>query len=456
MDPDSLAAVIKQYEDGVITRTAFADKVTAFATSPHADQLSGMVDGITLLRVRNKPYIVAADVFFGPAAVLVIEPGAVVVIGKDVTVEVQGRLYVPGNKTKPTIIGGASADRSYKTLLLSGGRVDLAGVTMQWATSLITAQKTATTPITIEESTLDNFSFSAIEMSGADKLVIRDNLIGMNTRPENAQCEALHGTQSAVVVQGNTFGRRTGYHDVFDLEPCTDGHFPVIVNNRFLGGDDDAVDLDDCHATVVGNYFTNFRPGPTAAGTMANGGGITGSGISQPLIANNVFDGLMHAIGFKNGARPTIINNTIINCDIGITLYSSGTGAPATGVAINNILFNNKTDIILNGSWFPAYDPNQTGSLAASFNILKDAALSGKDSNLSVDPLLALANGVPYLDPKSPARRNGQGDLAVLATDLFFPIDQLKAILARDFLSDPRPFSAGKFTAIDRGAVQKP
>jgi hypothetical protein len=447
-----LAQLIQQYESGGITREAFRKALVDFPGSPRSDALRGAIDEIVLLRARGTAYRIDGDLQIGSAGALLVEGGSDVVIGAGVTVSIKGKLYVLGAADAPVSLAGASKAEAYKTLELAGARSEIVGARLRWAQTLVSVTGTGDTPILIADSQLDDFSASGVEMVMADGLVIRNNRIGVDTRPENAQCEALHGSQSAVRIEGNVFGRRAGYNDVFDLQPCKAPHNPVIFNNRFLGGDDDAIDLDDCDAIIVSNHLTGFRPGPTAAG-MANGGGITGAGGNAVLI-NNVIEDCVHAIGFKDDARPVILNNTVINNDIGITMYAAAALPAARGIAINNVLWNNKTDVILNGSWYPAYNPTTAGALEASHNVLRDPAFTGSNDNFGSDPLLERMDGVPALAAGSPARASGLGDLAGLEGKIPGSLAQLRAWLEKDYRGQPRPVAAGKFVGIDRGAVQ--
>jgi hypothetical protein len=451
--PPGLAELLQRYEAGTLARADLVAQLASFPASPRADELRGAIDEIVLVRARPMPYAVAAATQIGSAGALVIEPGASIVLGAGVTLEVRGRLYALGTRERPIAIGAASRETANKTLVLAGGRSELVGVTMRFGEHLVTVQKTGKTPILIEASRLDDWRLAAVEMDGADALLIRDSEIGVDTRPENARSEALHGTQSAVRVERNVFGRRAGYNDVIDLQPCTDGHYPVIAGNRFLGGDDDAIDLDTCHAIVVGNHFKDFRPGPTAAGE-ANGGGVTGAGDTRPLVVGNLIENCVHAIGFKDGARPLLLNNTIVGNDIGLTLYSAGEAPAGNAIAIGNVFWNNKTDLQLDGSWFRAYHPTKKGTLEASHNMLRDAGFAGRDDNLADDPRIELRDGVPHLGAGSPARGSGLGDVAALATRSYFPADALRTALEKDFLGTVRPFADGRFVGIDRGAIQ--
>src|SRR5262245_38447791 len=224
----SLAELVKQYESGIITRAQFGAGLAAFETSSKADALEGTLDEIVLLPARPAPYVIGKALQIGSKGALLIEAGAVVSIGPRVTVTIAGQLYVLGTADKPVTIAGASKAAAYDTIVISGGRSEVVGAVVRWAQRLFTIERTGMTPILIEDSKLDDFIQSGVEMRSADGMVIRNNQIGVSTAPENATCEALHGESSAVHIEGNTFGRRAGYNDVFDMQPCVAPHNPLI------------------------------------------------------------------------------------------------------------------------------------------------------------------------------------------------------------------------------------
>jgi len=194
-----------------------------------------------------------------------------------------------------------------------------------------------------------------------------------------------------------------------------------------------------------------------------NGGGVTGDRArSRPFIANNVIDGCFHGVGFKDGARPVIVNNTIINSNIGITLYHSAAGKPdPEGIAINNVLWNNTGwlddephDVVLNGSWWAGYDhtAGDQATLDARYNITATlpAPYPG-DGNLSDDPELELEGGeIPVPAGGSPAIDSGLGTFDI--DDL--PLDEALEWLSSDYVGTIRTRDGSGFTAIDRGAIE--
>jgi hypothetical protein len=301
---------------------------------------------------------------------------------------------------------------------------------------------------------------------GGGLKVVRSRF-GLNTPADMVSGETIRARfTDGLVIAESEFGIRRGYNDAINLTDCLQDSWPEIIGNRFEGGQDDAIDLDSCSSFVVGNLIRGFRP-QDLSGTSgnANGGCITGSGPgSTPVAINNVLDGCFHAIGFKDGSQPIIVNNTITNSHIGVTLYQSDEDEPMpSATMINNILWNNISwidryspqDIVLNGKWWPRY--NQTddkqGNLVARHNITASQRrpLEGA-GNTTGDPFLQFIGGIPIPDDGSPAIGSGQ-------SPMFFdsvPREAINRFLKTDFLGARRPFDGDEFAGIGRGAVEWP
>ena len=237
--------------------------------------------------------------------------------------------------------------------------------------------------------------------------------------------------------------------------------FVVLAKNHFMGGEDDAIDLDDCTAVVVGNRIESYHPKDLLLeGQKMNGGGITGSGSSKPLLANNMIRDCYHGVGFKDGAQPLLLHNTITDCHVGVTLYQSSEGKSIPhGTLFNNIIWNNRNwfddkvqDVVLHGRWWPTYSQEEgdQATLEAGYNVVTDA-LVGQE-NVGEDPLLVWEENYPIPAENSPAIDSAaSSDLPV---GVFAP-EGVWTLLEKDILDQPRPQIDGVFSAPDRGAIER-
>ena len=166
-----------------------------------------------------------------------------------------------------------------------------------------------------------------------------------------------------------------------------------------------------------------------------------------------------HGVGFKDGAQPVLLHNTITENHIGVTLYQSATGEDAPeGTLFNNIVWGNRSwvddsdqDVLLHGRWWPSYSQEEgnQGSLDANYNVVT-GSLEGVE-NLAADPLLVWEEGAPVPADGSPAIDSG-GNADVPTGP--FTSEQIGSLLEVDYLGQARPQTDGVFDDPDRGAVE--
>jgi hypothetical protein len=463
---ESLDVLVDCYESGDISRDEFRSAIAAMPDSGIASELTDISE-TTLLKPRDEPYTVAAELTVAADAILVIQGGAEVVIADSVLFRVEGRLYAIGSEDDTVIIRGDESTGRFESLQLRSGPNQLVWAEMWHGKRMLALKDNFDNPARTlaEHVRFDSWGVVAVDQIDSGSFVVRYSQFGFETTPENVFGEMIRSRRSGdMLIEDNDFSYRRGYLDVIDLQDCGDGYWPIIINNRLDGGEDDAIDLDQCPAYVIGNHITNFTPiNLESMVGGVNGGGITGDGPkSTPIIINNVIDGCYHGIGFKNGAAPIIINNTIINSNIGITLYQSDvTEEMPHGVVYNNILANNlgwlngglPNEIVLNGKWWPSYNQvdDVQATIDATYNITATlAAPYIGEGNLSDDPMLEMIDGVPVPMTGSPAIDSGLGTITVDSGS----VDEVIRYLSADFRGDARTETMGEFLTIDRGAVE--
>jgi len=453
-----LEKLVDDYENGVISRDEFRTALGTFEDSGIPSVLTDDFLQSTLLKARAEPYEIGADLLVGDDAILVLEPGASVKLAAGVSLNVEGRFYAVGSEPAP-IHFYAEAPDHYGAISLHNGPNQLVWVELDRGRQCVDVQIPLETHTLIESARFDSWSDLAINHYQAGPLRILKSRFGYDTVEADISGETMRSWYSdTVTVEQCEFNYRRGYHDVLDLQECRDGAWPVVMHNRFDGGEDDGVDLDGCSALVIGNYIHNFRPQDLSSMvTGVNGGGVTGDRVrSHPIIINNVIDSCFHGIGFKDGATPVIINNTIINSNIGVTLYQSAQGKDKpSGVMINNVLYNNvgwlndqPQDILLNGKWWPPYNQvdDVQATLDARYNITatSPAPYEG-EGNLNSDPMLEMDGEVPVPAAGSPAVDSGLGTI-----DISGAPDGALDYLRTDFRGTQRDLAK-----IDRGAVER-
>jgi len=462
--PPDLEQLVEDYENQLISRDEFRAGIALIPDTDRPSTLSGSIDETTLLKLRAQPYQVEADLSVAEDVILVIEPGVELVFAFGVSLNVNGRLYAIGSDSS-TVVFRAGPGDFYNAIVLHSGPNQLVSVEFDRGNRNLVAAHPFDTHTLVESARFDAWVDIAVDQVASSGLHILRADFGYQTDPADVSGETIRSRNSGVItIEESTFNYRRGYRDVIDLQDCVADYWPVIIHNRFDGGEDDAVDLDACSAFVIGNHIRDFTPLDldTPVGGV-NGGGITGDQVSsKPIIINNFIDNCYHGIGFKNGASPTIYNNTIINSNIGISLYQSAVGQPVPhGVVYNNVLANNlgwlngglPQDIVLNGKWWPSYNQvdDVQATIDARFNITASSGIAYPgDGNSGEQPLVAVIDGVPTLMAGSPGIGTGADTLPLDSATR----DQVIEFLRTDFAGNSRAESAGVFPNIDRGAVQ--
>ncbi|MEM7233740.1 MAG: hypothetical protein AAF517_16310, partial [Planctomycetota bacterium] len=328
--------------------------------------LCGEYEGEVALTLSESPYTVSCDVEFLPESTLRIEPGVQILGADDVEIVVKGQIVAEGTADDPIVFEGNVA-------IWKGLEIDLEdteetrpsvfrNVTFIEGEDLLTVKETGEAEILLEDCAFDSWDHLAVEWDAADRLVLRRCDFGLETPAGERDHETIHGEAGGALIEYCTFGRREGYNDVIDLGDTYWGEaVPIVRYNRFLGGEDDAIDFDDCDGFVIGNLITDHYP-LEGGSSRANGGGLTGQDSAVVAIGNVVVN-CFHGVGYKNEAESLLIGNLVYNCHVGYSFYQDECDEPpAQAILINNISWNNRRSdtgensaIVPHGAWWDSY-----------------------------------------------------------------------------------------------------
>jgi hypothetical protein len=133
-----------------------------------------------------------------------------------------------------------------------------------------------------------------------------------------AAMEPVHGaggirTGGRGVIYRNFFGKTIGYNDTVDF---TGGNRPApilhVIDNVFMGSDDDILDLDGTDAWVEGNIFLHaHRLGSPDSASAVSGGSDSGQ-TSEITVTGNLFYDVDQAATAKQTNFYNFINNTVV------------------------------------------------------------------------------------------------------------------------------------------------
>ncbi len=183
------------------------------------------------------------------------------------------------------------------------------------------------------------------------------------------------------IVRNNTFGTTKGHNDIIDFDPgVRPNPIAQILDNTFLGGGDDAMDLEG-DAWIEGNLIQNMIKDQynTAAGN-SNGGSL-GAGHNYTMV-RNVFYNCEHVAQVKDGSFLTFLNNTVISNRLAAIYFfrPDGTGTHGRGAYVDGDIFYNTATLF--------QDMEATTDLVVNRSIVNAADVSRGTGNLVGDPRL--------------------------------------------------------------------
>lgn len=285
--------------------------------------VSGTLAGNSVWRVTDSPILVCGSVTIPAGGTLVIEPGVTVQFdsGAGLTVADGGTLLAEGTTNAPILFTHAPGAGNWDHVTIEGTpgspetRIAHAHFEFNAASTGTPCIEVAAGTAYLDSLTFGNTGAPYIHVDGAS-FTIRDCVFPTAT----ASFELVHGT-GGVKAGGrglflrNFFGAPTGYNDVVDF---TGGNRPApivhFINNVFMGGQDDGLDIDGTDAWVEQNIFLHIhRNGATPDSSAAVSGGSDGSRTSRITVIGNLFFDCDNAATAKQGNFYTFLNNTIVH-----------------------------------------------------------------------------------------------------------------------------------------------
>jgi hypothetical protein len=306
--------------------------------------ISGTLVSDTTLDAVSGPWHVTNDLIVPAGITLTIEPGTTLFFGAGAGIAVQqgGRLIADGTKDERirlTSVPGSGSrwDGIQFNRTMEDNR--LSYIDMEYGDGLTQAIKIDYSQLLIDNMTWTRTNKNVLE-------VIHPYLIVSNcVFPDQDDEEGIHGQgltgDEYLIIQGNTFGRLSGYQDTIDFTDC---HLPgpiiQIYDNVFLGSEDDGLDLDDADACIEGNLFMGFLGG---SGTGTSNAIAADQG-SYLIVDRNIFVNNNNAVLLKGNAQMFAGNNTFVEqVNSAINFYESGSNPGRSANLDGNIFWNNKT-----------------------------------------------------------------------------------------------------------------
>lgn len=275
--------------------------------------VSGILPADAHWTAAQGPYVIGGDLTVPAGVTLTIEPGTSVQFEGSSRLWVYGRLLAEGRPDRRIHISRPPLGYS------SWGGIVFNGATNENRLTYVNMAYYYRTALAVTNSTVQ-VDHGVWYGSTRNVIVTTDASIAVrNSRfPDIQFDEPVGGTgipaNGFVIYEGNTFGTVTGYSDIIDF---TGGKRPgpiiQILNNLFLGGSDDALDLDGTDAHIEGNVFQHFHKDNTSTSESSGiAAGRYGALTSELVIVRNVFCDNDYDMVLKEGAVAEVDHNTLV------------------------------------------------------------------------------------------------------------------------------------------------
>ena len=341
----------------------------------------------TIWSAQQSPIVLDQDLRVPEGITLNIEPGVSLEFNRGASLIVEGRLLARGTPDHRIFL---SRNRRETT---RWGGIHFNGASNMNELHYATIEWSGAPTMRVIDSTV---SMIGLRWSGAfdsylhcqnSSLLLKDSVL-----PNAVGGELITGFGVPVdgfwILEGNQFGTTGGGGDIVDFSGGRrPGSMLQILDNTFLGGPDDGLDLDGADAFVAGNTFMGFRKNNVGTGDAhAISTGLYEGKVSDLTLVRNVFTDNEHALLMKEGAVAVLENNTFVRSLLGTVNFSEvqrGT-FPPDSISIHQ-------SIVWDSPLFRHLDvaQNLNPDLVPVFerSLIFPAVESVSESNLELDPL---------------------------------------------------------------------
>lgn len=300
----------------------------------------GELDGDTIWRPEDGVYRIAGDLTVPAAYTLTIMPGTTVFFGQDAQLIVEGRLVAEGLPEAKIRFASASTASDWEGIHFVSTTADnrITHAILQGSTRTDGMVDVDNSRLTVENSVFEDAGRRRITAIGSSLIVRNSTFADFDVvgTPSNNVLEHLWGRNvmpgGEMILEGNTFGLTPGHNDAVDFDA---GHrlgedpVPQVLNNTFLGGGDDALDIEG-DFYVQGNTFMHYRKDAWHDAVDSGESNILSAGDAHNVghhyvVTGNVFYDSDHVTLVKESSFMTFTNNTVVKVDQG--QYASAAGA---------------------------------------------------------------------------------------------------------------------------------
>ncbi len=369
------------------------------ATLGSASPWQGVLRTSTVWGPQANPYTVAGELTVPKDVVLTLLPGTIVLFQEGARIVINGRLLAEGTPDHPIRFTRATDKNYWLGLQFDQTMEDnrIRHAFLEYARTndgMVGVQKSR---LLLEYVDFDHCDRRRIRTLNSS-LIVRHcrfaNMFGPNEPPTtDNMSENIWGSGIPdggwLLIEENVFGTNKGHNDAIDLDgPAAPKPIMHIRNNTFLGGADDAMDLEG-DALIEGNLFMNFVRDQYNKASGESNVLSAGAGKHYTMI-HNIFVNSQHVAQVKDGSFLTFINNTAVNISREAIYFDLNLPGrkPGRGAVVQNSIFWNNVEVFEGIT-------NQI-DLTVDHCLMPVQWCTLGVGNISVDPLFA-TNG--YWDP---------------------------------------------------------
>jgi len=364
--------------------------------------VSGTLGSDMTLGAASGPWRVTSDVTVPTGVTLTVKPGTTVFFDEDTSLTIKGQLAAEGTEFMRIRFTRQPGSSSRWDGLHFDSAEDnrLTYLDMEYSSRDGESIRLDDSRLLIDNVTWAGTDKTIIRINGSS-LIVRNSVFPDTTVQTVSGHRAL-GSDPYIVFENNVFGICSGdKQDVVDFSASGLNLSPQFINNIFLGGGDDGLDLDGTNAYIGGNVFMNFHRNfsPEEGESYAISTGYDQANSSNHVIVRNLFLNCDNVVLVKDRSWVTFENNTVVGCTgAGINFDEplETDVEPGDGAYLDGNIFWNVNTIL--------------GELTASTNVTVNRSLLPFEwhhlgvGNIDADPLFVDEDGGDFnLKAASPA-----------------------------------------------------
>jgi len=362
----------------------------AWPDRAQTDLPEGSLKQNTIWTPQEGPYRITGELTIPTGTSLTILPGTTIFFDPDAKMNIYGRLIAEGKEyelirfTRTPGTGGTWNGIQLANTM-QDNRIGYAVIEYGRTNDSMVGLKNSN--LLLDHVTLDNTTLQRIIARDSSLIVRNSTFTDTPTEGQTLtdnRTEHIWGSGIAAggwfIIENNVFGTTPGHNDAIDFDgKSRPAPIPQILNNIFMGGGDDALDLE-CDAHIEGNLFMNYiKDELNRASGESNV--ISAGAAKHYVMVRNIFYNNDHVAQVKNEAFLTFVNNTVcdtsgagIYFELGLPGRRPGQGAYLDG----NIFW--KTPLTIEGI-------DELTILAVNNSIIPDEWHSYGLGNIDADPV---------------------------------------------------------------------